>query len=405
MSSGFDLNRLNRVVDLCNRYVEESKIPCAQVQVAHGGNVVLRHTTGMADIESAAPLMDDAIFRIYSMTKPITSIALMQLYEQGKFLLEDPVEKFLPSYKNPVVLLGGSLFKPELRPAETVMTIRDLLTHTSGLTYGFHFQNNLDQMYRDKTLGGPLTGGEGRADASLEEAIDIMGGLPLLFDPGTAWNYSMSTDVCGRLIEVIGDCKFDDYLEENIFSPLGMIDTGFLVPQDKIHRFTSTYILNESGALEVTDPAQNSPYQKERLFLSGGGGLVSTTDDYQRFVDMLSNEGAADGNQIIGRRTLELMTMNHLPQGKLLNEVGRSTFSETALAGMGFGLGFSVLMDPAANAGLGTIGEFAWGGAASTRFWVDPVEKISCIFMTQFMPSGYYPIRRELTTSVYQAIK
>ena len=405
MSSGFDLNRLNRVVDLCNRYVEESKIPCAQVQVAHGGNVVLRHTTGMADIESAAPLMDDAIFRIYSMTKPITSIALMQLYEQGKFLLEDPVEKFLPSYKNPVVLLGGSLFKPELRPAETVMTIRDLLTHTSGLTYGFHFQNNLDQMYRDKKLGGPLTGGEGRADASLEEAIDIMGGLPLLFDPGTAWNYSMSTDVCGRLIEVIGDCKFDDYLEENIFSPLGMIDTGFLVPQDKIHRFTSTYILNESGALEVTDPAQNSPYQKERLFLSGGGGLVSTTDDYQRFVDMLSNEGAADGNQIIGRRTLELMTMNHLPQGKLLNEVGRSTFSETALAGMGFGLGFSVLMDPAANAGLGTIGEFAWGGAASTRFWVDPVEKVSCIFMTQFMPSGYYPIRRELTTSVYQAIK
>tara|TARA_Y100000748_G_scaffold59834_2_gene47928 strand:- start:72 stop:1289 length:1218 start_codon:yes stop_codon:yes gene_type:complete len=405
MSSGFDLNRLNRVVDLCNRYVEESKIPCAQVQVAHDGNVVLRHTTGMADIESAAPLMDDAIFRIYSMTKPITSIALMQLYEQGKFLLEDPVEKFLPSYKNPVVLLGGSLFKPELRPAETVMTIRDLLTHTSGLTYGFHFQNNLDQMYRDKKLGGPLTGGEGRADASLEEAIDIMGGLPLLFDPGTAWNYSMSTDVCGRLIEVIGDCKFDDYLEENIFSPLGMIDTGFLVPQDKIHRFTSTYILNESGALEVTDPAQNSPYQKERLFLSGGGGLVSTTDDYQRFVDMLSNEGAADGNQIIGRRTLELMTMNHLPQGKLLNEVGRSTFSETALAGMGFGLGFSVLMDPAANAGLGTIGEFAWGGAASTRFWVDPVEKVSCIFMTQFMPSGYYPIRRELTTSVYQAIK
>ncbi len=405
MSSGFDLDRLNRVVDLCNRYVEEGKIPCAQVQVAHGGNVVLRHTTGMADIESNISLMDDAIFRIYSMTKPITSIALMQLYEQGKFLLEDPVEKFLPSFKNPQVLLGGSLFNPELRPAKTIMTVRDLLTHTSGLTYGFHFQNNLDQMYRDKKLGGPLTGGEGRADASLEEAIDIMGGLPLLFDPGTAWNYSMSTDVCGRLIEVIGDCSFDDYLQENIFDPLGMGDTGFLVPEDKIQRFTSTYILNESGALEVTDPAQNSPYQKERLFLSGGGGLVSTTNDYQRFVDMLSNEGAAGGNQIIGRRTLELMTMNHLPEGKLLNEVGRSTFSETALAGMGFGLGFSVLMDPAANAGLGTIGEFAWGGAASTRFWVDSVEKISCIFMTQFMPSSYYPIRRELTTSVYQALK
>jgi len=304
-----------------------------------------------------------------------------------------------------VVLLGGSLFKPETRPARTVMTVRDLLTHTSGLTYGFHFQNNLDQMYRDKKLGGPLTGKQGRANVSLEEGIDLLGGLPLLFDPGTAWNYSMSTDVCGRLIEVIGGCGLDEYLKENIFDRLDMSDTGFFIPEDKIDRFTSTYILGEDRSLQIIDPAEDSPYQKERLFLSGGGGLISTTDDYQKFVNMLLNMGSFEEDQIIGRRTLELMTMNHLPQGKLLNEVGRSTFSETALAGMGFGLGFSVLMDPAANAGLGTIGEFAWGGAASTRFWVDPVEKISCIFMTQFMPSSYYPIRRELTTSVYQALK
>ena len=405
MNSGFDLERLNRVVDLCERYVDEGKLPCAQVQVALEGDVVLRHTTGMADIESNKPLGDDSIFRIYSMTKPITSIALMQLYEQGEFLLEDPVEKFLPSFKNPVVLLGGSLFKPETRPARTVMTVRDLLTHTSGLTYGFHFQNNLDQMYRDKKLGGPLTGKQGRANVSLEEGIDLLGGLPLLFDPGTAWNYSMSTDVCGRLIEVIGGCGLDEYLKENIFDRLDMSDTGFFIPEDKIDRFTSTYILGEDRSLQIIDPAEDSPYQKERLFLSGGGGLISTTDDYQKFVNMLLNMGSFEEDQIIGRRTLELMTMNHLPQGKLLNEVGRSTFSETALSGMGFGLGFSVLMDPAANAGLGTIGEFAWGGAASTRFWVDPVEKISCIFMTQFMPSSYYPIRRELTTSVYQALK
>ena len=359
----------------------------------------------MADIESSKPLGDDSIFRIYSMTKPITSIALMQLYEQGKFLLEDPVEKFLPSFKDPVVLLGGSLLKPETRPAQTVMTIRDLLTHTSGLTYGFHFQNNLDQMYRDQKLGGPLTEKQGRANVSLEEGIDRLGGLPLLFDPGTAWNYSMSTDVCGRLIEVIGGCSLDEYLEENIFKPLGMEDTGFFVTEDKVDRFTSNYILGSDRSLERIDPAEDSPYLKERLFLSGGGGLISTTDDYQKFVNMLLNAGAFGEEQIIGRRTLELMTMNHLPLGKLLNEVGQSTFSETALTGMGFGLGFSVLMDPAANAGLGTIGEFAWGGAASTRFWVDPVEKVSCIFMTQFMPSSYYPIRRELTTSVYQAMK
>ncbi len=405
MNSGFNPKRLNRVVDLCERYVNEGKLPCAQVQIVQEGDVVLRHTTGMADIESSKPLDDDSIFRIYSMTKPITSIALMQLYEQGKFLLEDPVEKFLPSFKDPVVLLGGSLLKPETRPAQTVMTIRDLLTHTSGLTYGFHFQNNLDQMYRDQKLGGPLTEKQGRANVSLEEGIDRLGGLPLLFDPGTAWNYSMSTDVCGRLIEVIGGCSLDEYLEENIFKPLGMEDTGFFVTEDKVDRFTSNYILGSDRSLERIDPAEDSPYLKERLFLSGGGGLISTTDDYQKFVNMLLNAGAFGEEQIIGRRTLELMTMNHLPLGKLLNEVGQSTFSETALAGMGFGLGFSVLMDPAANAGLGTIGEFAWGGAASTRFWVDPVEKVSCIFMTQFMPSSYYPIRRELTTSVYQAMK
>ena len=405
MNSGFNPKRLNRVVDLCERYVNEGKLPCAQVQIVQEGDVVLRHTTGMADIESSKPLDDDSIFRIYSMTKPITSIALMQLYEQGKFLLEDPVEKFLPAFKDPVVLLGGSLLKPETRPAQTVMTIRDLLTHTSGLTYGFHFQNNLDQMYRDQKLGGPLTEKQGRANVSLEEGIDRLGSLPLLFDPGTAWNYSMSTDVCGRLIEVIGGCSLDEYLEENIFKPLGMEDTGFFVTEDKVDRFTSNYILGSDRSLERIDPAEDSPYLKERLFLSGGGGLISTTDDYQKFVNMLLNAGAFGEEQIIGRRTLELMTMNHLPQGRLLNEVGQSTFSETALAGMGFGLGFSVLMDPAANAGLGTIGEFAWGGAASTRFWVDPVEKVSCIFMTQFMPSSYYPIRRELTTSVYQAMK
>jgi len=405
VNSGFNPKRLNRVVDLCERYVNEGKLPCAQVQIVQEGDVVLRHSTGMADIESSKPLGDDSIFRIYSMTKPITSIALMQLYEQGKFLLEDPVEKFLPAFKDPVVLLGGSLLKPETRPAQTVMTIRDLLTHTSGLTYGFHFQNNLDQMYRDQKLGGPLTEKQGRANVSLEEGIDRLGGLPLLFDPGTAWNYSMSTDVCGRLIEVIGGCSLDEYLEENIFKPLGMEDTGFFVTEDKVDRFTSNYILGSDRSLERIDPAEDSPYLKERLFLSGGGGLISTTDDYQKFVNMLLNAGAFGEEQIIGRRTLELMTMNHLPLGKLLNEVGQSTFSETALAGMGFGLGFSVLMDPAANAGLGTIGEFAWGGAASTRFWVDPVEKVSCIFMTQFMPSSYYPIRRELTTSVYQAMK
>ncbi len=399
-TTGFDSQRLASVSALVDRYVAEGKLAGAQVQVAHRGEVALRHTVGRADVASDRPLGDDAIYRIYSMTKPITSIALMQLYEQGRVLLEDPVSAYIPEFAEMQVFTGGTPTAPKVRPAQTAMTVKDVLTHASGLTYGFFFQNNLDAMYREDGLGDFQL-----PDYTLEEGMRRLATKPLAFDPGTAWNYSMSTDVCGRLVEVISGMGLDEYFAEHITGPLGMADTAFHLPADKVHRFTSNYALTPEDPLAVFDSFDTSPYLSPPVFLSGGGGLVGTVDDYQRFVDMLLNGGELDGRRIIGRKTLEYMTINHLPEGKTLNELGQSLFSEAVMEGMGFGLGFSTLVDPARNGAVSSGGEFAWGGAASTAFWVDPAEEITCVFMTQLMPSSSYPLRRELKATVYQALR
>ena len=399
-TTGFDSQRLASVTALVDRYVAEGKLAGAQVQVAHRGEVALRHTVGRADVASDRPLADDAIYRIYSMTKPITSIALMQLYEQGQVLLEDPVSAYIPEFAEMQVFTGGTPTAPKVRPAQTAMTVKDVLTHASGLTYGFFFQNNLDAMYREDGLGDFQL-----PDYTLEEGMRRLATKPLAFDPGTAWNYSMSTDVCGRLVEVISGMGLDEYFAEHITGPLGMVDTAFHVPADKKHRFTSNYALTPDEPLLIVDSFDASPYLSPPVFLSGGGGLVGTVDDYQRFVDMLLNGGELDGRRIIGRKTLEYMTINHLPEGKTLNELGQSLFSEAVMEGMGFGLGFSTLVDPARNGAVSSGGEFAWGGAASTAFWVDPAEEITCVFMTQLMPSSSYPLRRELKATVYQALR
>ena len=399
-TAGFDSQRLASVSALVDRYVAEGKLAGAQVQVAHRGEVALRHTVGRADVASDRPLGDDAIYRIYSMTKPITSIALMQLYEQGRVLLADPVSAYIPEFAAMQVFTGGTPTAPKVRPAQTAMTVKDVLTHASGLTYGFFFQNNLDAMYREDGLGNFEL-----PDYTLEEGMGRLAAKPLAFDPGTAWNYSMSTDVCGRLVEVISGMGLDEYFAEHITGPLGMADTAFHVPADKKHRFTSNYALTPDEPLLIVDSFDASPYLSPPVFLSGGGGLVGTVDDYQRFVDMLLNGGELDGQRIIGRKTLEYMTINHLPEGKTLNELGQSLFSEAVMEGMGFGLGFSTLVDPARNGAVSSGGEFAWGGAASTAFWVDPAEEITCVFMTQLMPSSTYPLRRELKATVYQALR
>ncbi len=399
MAEGFDLKRLERVAELCDWYVSERKLAGAQVQVAYEGKVALRHTTGLAERETDTALGEDALFRIYSMTKPITSIALMQLHEQGRVLLEDPVSRYIPEFANPQVWAGGTAAAPETRPASNVMTVRDVLTHTSGLTYGFFRSHPLDELYRQDDLGDFTT-----PDISLEDGVKLLASKPLLFEPGTAWNYSMSTDVCGRIVEVVSGQGLDGYFDEHIFGPLGMESTGFSVSEPNVSRVATNYTRGPDATL-VRIGGSASRLVKKPAFLSGGGGLLSSTDDYQRFCDMLLGDGQLDGERVIGRKTLEFMTANHLPGGKTLNDLGQSTFSETVMEGMGFGLGFSVVVDAAAHGAMTSNGEYGWGGAASTAFFVDPVERITAVFMTQFMPSSFYPLRRQLKATVYQALK
>lgn len=398
--ASFDESRLDRIGAVGRRYVEEGRLPCSVVQVADADGVVYRDAFGWADVEDERPIDFDSIFRIYSMTKPITSIVLMQLYEEGRLLLEDPVERYLPELANPQVMVGGNAQAPITRPAVRSMTIKHILSHTSGLTYGFFHQTPLDARYRDQGLGDFQL-----PDYTLSEAIRRLGEQPLLFDPGTAWNYSISTDVCGAVIEAITGQTLAQAMSERVFEPLEMFETGFHVPEDAVDRFTSLYARNPTdGSMMRIDKPARSSYLRPPTFLSGGGGLVSTIGDYQKFASMLLANGVGNGNRIIGRRTLEYMATNHLPGGRLLNDLGQSVFAEVAMDGMGFGLGFSVVEDPAANGSLCSPGEFAWGGAASTAFWVDPVEQLTAVFMTQFLPSSTYPVRRELRGAVYQAL-
>ncbi len=279
------------------------------------------------------------------------------------------------------------------------MTVHDVLTHMSGLTAGFQYQHPVDALYRSHGLGDLR-----RPKIKLADALDILAGLPLLFSPGDRWAYGMSTDVCGRLVEVISGQTLDEFFQQRIFEPLGMVDTGFSVPEPQVDRLTTSYVRGKDRVLTAVDSRTRSAYTRPPEYLSGAGGLVSTAADYQRFAQMLVNGGELDGRRIIGPRTLRFMTANHLPGGVTLNEMGQSTFSEVAMGGQGFGLGFSIVLDPAAARSLTSAGAYGWGGAASTDFWVDPAEELTALFLTQFIPSNVYPIRQQLRAVVNQAI-
>jgi CubicO group peptidase (beta-lactamase class C family) len=273
-----------------------------------------------------------------------------------------------------------------------------VLTHLSGLTYGFQFAHPVDAMYRARGLGEFFT----RPDYDLAEAMARLGELPLLFEPGTRWNYSMSTDVCGRLVEVMSGLSLDEFFRIRIFEPLGMHDTAFATRESEVERCSPLYVFQAGKGMRRM--AEAEAMTRPERFLSGGGGLHSTADDYLRFCHLLVNGGELDGVRLLSPRTLRFMASNHLPGGRTLNEMGQSTFAETAMNGTGFGLGFSVLLDPAANQSLGSPGLYAWGGAASTAFWIDPVEELAVVFMTQLLPSNTYPLRRHLQAGVYQAL-
>ena len=408
-SAGMSKAAFDRIeAHLKQRYIDAGRFPGTQLLVYRRGKVVHSAVQGFADVERKLPVRNDTIFRIYSMTKPITSVAFMMLVEEGRVALDEPVHKYIPEWKDLGVFQAGNapafLTKPPTRP----MLIVDLLRHTSGLTYGFQQRSNVDAAYREIKIGEVATAG------TLQSMIENLSKIPLEFSPGEAWNYSVSTDVIGYLIGKISGQPFEAFLKARIFDPLGMTDTDFFVPADKAHRFAACYsadpggmrfhAADRKGGLTLQDDPATSAYLSPPSFISGGGGLCSTAADYLTFCRALLNGGELGGVRLIGPKTLALMTSNHLPGGRTLPEMSRSLFSEAAYSGIGFGLGFSVTMDPAQTLIPGSAGEYAWGGAASTAFWVDPAEELIAIFMTQVLPSSAYPVRRELRTMVYAAI-
>jgi len=397
---GFSKDRLRRIESFLQaRYLDSGRLPCAQVAVTRGGETAYAATLGLADVERGTPLRDDAIFRIYSMTKPVSSVALMMLVEEGAIALEDPVAKYIPAWADLGVYVAGVDGAYQTKPPERPMQVSDLLSHTSGLGYGMHRRTNVDAAHRQLKLA------EVHADLDLDETIAALAGIPLEFSPGEAWNYSIATDVVGYLVQVVSGMPLQDFLRTRIFEPLKMVDTGFEVREGQAHRLAACYQPGPGGRIKLQDDPTTSPYLKPPRFYSGGGGLVSTTADYLRFTHMLVQGGELDGARIISPRMLKLMTANHLPGGGDLTQHARSIFSESTNAGIGFGLGFAVVIDPPKTLLPVSKGEFYWGGAASTAFWVDPVEQICVVLMTQLLPSSTWPIRRELRTLVYSALE
>ena len=401
-SAGMSSARLARIDRfLAERYIDSGRLPCALLQVARGGQLVHQSVLGKASLEDGKPLAEDAIVRIYSMTKPITSVAFMMLVEEGLVALDDPVHRFIPSWRDQAVYVAGGNGLPgtppgwQTKPTASPMRMIDLLRHTSGLTYGFQSRTNVDAAYRANKLD-PFEQKEG-----LEAFIEALGKVPLEFSPGTAWNYSVSTDVLGYLVGKISGMPFDEFLRRRILRPLGMNDTDFHVTEDKRPRFANCYINGAGGKLA---PLPGFAYDEPPATPSGGGGLVGTAADYMRFCECLRRGGALGDVRLLGPKTLALMRNNHLPGGADLADISVSMFSEAIFKGVGFGLGFAMTTDVAKTQVAGSVGEYWWGGAASTAFWIDPVEDLCVVFLTQFMPSSLYPIRRELRTLINAAV-
>jgi CubicO group peptidase (beta-lactamase class C family) len=392
---GFDAGRLGRIDAHLNGYVEDGALAGWQFVLTRGGRVAHVATGGHRDRERGLPVEPDTLFRIYSMTKPITSVAAMMLYELGAFQLSDPVSTFLPSFADVRVYAGGSDLRPSSVPATEPVRMIHLLTHTAGLTYGFFRQHPVDAMYRAANLDA----GGGLSD--LGELCDRMAAIPLLFQPGSEWAYSMATDVLGRVVEVISGQRLGEFFAQRIFAPLGMVDTGFGARDGQLPRLARLYAQQPGGLLPADEPAANVDRPTLEL---GGGGLTSSAHDYHRFTQMLLRRGELEGNRLLGPRTVRFMTRNHLPGGADLEQFGRPLYSEVPMRGAGFGLGFSVDLQPPATGRPGSAGTFAWGGAAGTLFWVDPVEQITAMFFTQVFPLRPLALRGTLRQLVYQAL-
>ncbi|HEV2011285.1 MAG TPA: serine hydrolase domain-containing protein [Candidatus Limnocylindria bacterium] len=396
---GFDQARLTRIDRHFERYVADGRLPGWLLLISRGGKVVHLSTRGHRDVEAGSPVETDTLFRIHSMTKPVTSVAAMMLYEDGAFDLRDPVSRFIPAFAGVRVFRQGTALRPVTVPATEPIRIWHLLTHTAGLTYGFLHQHVVDEMYRAAGFDwGPPP------ELDLATCCERWASLPLLFEPGTAWNYSVASDVLGRIVEIASGRSLDDFFAERILAPLGMSDTGFAVEPADASRLAALYAADPAGHAVRRDPIGGGARPRP-IFLSGGGGLITSAGDYHRFTRMLLGAGQLDGIRLLSGRTVQYMGRNHLPGRADLETFGRPGFSETSRAGVGFGLGFAVVEDPVSNKVLSSIGELSWGGAASTAFWIDPAEQLIVLFLTQLFPSTTHPmLRSELRQLVYQAL-
>lgn len=386
---------------LQEKYIATGRLPGLQLLVHHRGERIHHLAAGFSDRERQLPWADNTIARIYSMTKPLTSVAAMQLVEAGKLALEDPVHRYIPEWRNMGVFAAGThRIGFQTMPTHRPMTVLDLFRHTAGLTYGFQLRTNVDAAYRGARIG------ELEKAGSLADMIASLAKIPLDHHPGEAWTYSVATDVLGWLVQVVSGMPFEDYLKQNVLDPAGMVDTGFHVAPENHARLAACYQAGQLGAggqdgrATLQDDPETSPYREPPTFVSGGGGLTGTAADYMRFCEALRTGKP----RLVGRKTLELMTANHLPGGVDLPALSRSLFSEASYDGVGFGLGFATTTSPARTGIAGSAGDYFWGGAASTFFWIDPVEDLSVVFLTQLIPSSTYPVRRELRTMLYAAL-
>jgi CubicO group peptidase (beta-lactamase class C family) len=402
---GFDPARLARLDRRLTRYVDEGLLPGFLVTVARHGRLAHVGSAGYRHVEDGLPVEHGTRWRIYSMTKAVTSVAAMLLYEEGAFQLADPIARWLPEFAETRVYVAGSAQRPVTEPQTEPIRVKDLLSHTSGLTYGWHHAHPVDEMYR--AAGHDWTPPPGK---DLAACCADWASLPLVFQPGSEWNYGVSTDVLGRLVEVLSGQPLDEFFEQRIFAPLGMTDTAFgLRPDDdpaelaRLYAPTREDVYGPPTGLQPLD-ALGDRFLSKPLCLDGGGGLVSTAPDYLRFVEMLRRGGEHDGGRLLGPRTVAHMVRNHLPGNADLESFGRPLYAETPLRGVGFGLGFATVIDPARFGMVTSAGEYHWGGAASTAFYVDPVEDLTVCFYTQLLPSSTLPIRPYLRSLISQAL-
>jgi len=399
---GLDAERLGRIDGTFARYVDDGRLAGYLVTVSRHGKLAHVSSYGARDRDEGLPVESDTLWRIFSMTKPITSVAAMMLYEEGALQLTDPVSKFIPSFASLRVYAGGSDQNPLTVPATEPMRVWHLLTHTSGLTYGFHRVHTVDAIYRAAGFDPGAPKG-----MDLAAACDGWAALPLLFEPGAEWNYGVSTDVLGRVVEVASGQSLDQFFAERILGPLGMTDTTFWVDDDRASRLAALYGLGPGRAMIKMGAPWDNARIKPRM-LSGGGGLVSTAADYHRFLQLLldrpdSPAGELDGVRLLSPRTVRYMGRNHLPGGPDIATFGRALYAESPMHGSGFGLGFAVVTDPAAVKVDCSAGELSWGGAASTAFWIDQSEGLTVSFFTQLIPSNALPLRPQLRQLVYQS--